>query len=76
MVKDAVGRVAEVGQKVAFGQANRGAHPLIVGTISKVSSKTVTIEYERVAVRWSDKERVVVIDSAQRNSGAFVQVLP
>lgn len=74
MVKDAVGRVAEVGQKVAFGQANRGAHPLIVGTISKVSSKTVTIEYERVAVRWSDKERVVVIDSAQRNSGAFVVV--
>lgn len=74
MVKDAVGRVAEVGQKVAFGQANRGAHPLIVGTISKVSPKTVTIEYERVAVRWSDKERVVVIDSAQRNSGAFVVV--
>lgn len=74
MVKDAVGRVAEVGQKVAFGQANRGAHPLIVGTISKVSSKTVIIEYERVAVRWSDKERVVVIDSAQRNSGAFVVV--
>ena len=74
MVKDAVGRVAEVGQKAAFGQANRGAHPLIVGTISKVSSKTVIIEYERVAVRWSDKERVVVIDSAQRNSGAFVVV--
>lgn len=74
MVMDAVGRPAEVGQKVAFGQANRGAHPLCVGVISKVTAKTVAIEYERTTKRWSDKAEVVITETAQRGAGAFVVV--
>lgn len=74
MVMDAVGRLAEVGQKVAFGQANKGAHPLRVGVISKVSAKTVTIEYERIAKRWSDGAEIVLTETAQRGAGAFVVV--
>lgn len=74
MVMDAVGRPAEVGQKVAFGQANKGAHPLRVGVISKVAAKTVTIEYERVAKRWSDGAEIVLTETAQRGAGAFVVV--
>lgn len=74
MVTDAVGRRAEVGQKVAFGQANRGAQPLCVGVISKVTAKTVTIEYERTTKRWSDKAEMVLTETAQRGAGAFVVV--
>lgn len=74
MVMDAVGLPAEVGQKVAFGQANKGAHPLRIGVISKVTAKTVTIEYERTTKRWSDKAEVVLTETAQRGSGAFVVV--
>ncbi|QJI52605.1 hypothetical protein VLC6_31 [Klebsiella phage VLC6] len=74
MVMDAVGRLAEVGQKVAFGQANKGAHPLRVGVISKVSAKTATIEYERIAKRWSDGAEIVLTETAQRGAGAFVVV--
>ena len=74
MVIDAVGRPAEVGQKVAFGQANKGAHPLRVGVISKVAAKTVTIEYERITKRWSDGAEIVLTETAQRGSGAFVVV--
>jgi hypothetical protein len=74
MVIDAVGRPAEVGQKVAFGQANKGAHPLRVGVISKVTAKTVTIEYERITKRWSDKAEIVLTETAQRGAGAFVVV--
>lgn len=74
MVMDAVGRLAEVGQKVAFGQANKGAHPLRVGIISKVAAKTVTIEYERIAKRWSDGAEIVLTETAQRGAGAFVVV--
>lgn len=74
MVMDAVGLPAEVGQKVAFGQANKGAHPLRIGVISKVTAKTVTIEYERITKRWSDKAEVVLTETAQRGSGAFVVV--
>lgn len=74
MVMDAVGRPAEVGQKVAFGQANKGAHPLRVGVISKVSAKTVTIEYERITKRWSDGAELVLTETAQRGAGAFVVV--
>lgn len=74
MVMDAVGQLAEVGQKVAFGQANKGAHPLRVGVISKVAAKTVTIEYESITKRWSDGAEIVLPETAQRGAGAFVVV--
>lgn len=76
MVVDALGRVAEIGQQVAFGEANKGAHPLRIGTIVKVSDKTVTVEYERAPARWERRDLCVqmIKDTARRSSGAFVQV--
>lgn len=75
MVTDALGRAAEIGQRVAFGEANKGAHPLRIGTVVKVSDKTVTIEYERGPARWERKDLGIIKDVARRSSGAFVQVL-
>lgn len=74
MVVDALGRVAEIGQQVAFGEANKGAHPLRIGTIVKVSDKTVTVEYERAPARWERRDLGTIKDTARRSSGAFVQV--
>lgn len=74
MVVDALGRVAEIGQQVAFGEANKGAHPLRIGTIVKVSDKTVTVEYERTPARWERRDLGMIKDTARRSSGAFVQV--
>ena len=74
MVVDALGRVAEIGQQVAFGEANKGAHPLRIGTIVKVSDKTVTVEYERAPARWERRDLDMIKDTARRSSGAFVQV--
>lgn len=74
MVVDALGRVAEIGQRVAFGEANKGAHPLRIGTIVKVSDKTVTVEYERAPARWERRDLGMIKDTARRSSGAFVQV--
>ncbi|UFK09495.1 hypothetical protein KPPK1081_29 [Klebsiella phage KPPK108.1] len=74
MVVDALGRVAEIGQQVAFGEANKGAHPLRIGTIVKVSDKTVTVEYERAPARWGRRDLGMIKDTARRGSGAFVQV--
>lgn len=74
MVVDALGRVAEIGQQVAFGEANKGAHPLRIGTIVKVSDKTVTVEYERKPARWERRDLGMIKDTARRSSGAFVQV--
>lgn len=74
MVVDALGRVAEIGQQVAFGEANKGAHPLRIGTIVKVSDKTVTVEYERTPARWERRDLGMIKDTARRSSWAFVQV--
>lgn len=45
-VVDCFGREAQVGQLVAFAQANRGAQEFIQGEIVKVNKKTVEIEDE------------------------------
>lgn len=74
MVVDALGRVAEIGQQVAFGEANKGAHPLRIGTIVKVSDKTVTVEYERAPARWERRDLGTIKDTARRSSWAFVVV--
>lgn len=76
MVVDALGRAAEIGQRVAFGEANKGAHPLRIGTIVKVSDKTVTVEYERGPARCERKDFGLGKNTARRSSGAFVQVVP
>lgn len=74
MVVDALGRVAEIGQQVAFGEANKGAHPLRIGTIVKVSDKTVTVECERAPARWERRDLGMIKDTARRSSWAFVVV--
>lgn len=74
MVIDALGVPAEVGQRVVFGQANKGAQPLRVGVISKVTAKTATIEYECTTTRCSDRAQITIVESAQRVSGAFAVV--
>lgn len=78
-VIDALGRLAEAGQHVAFGEGGKGAQPLKVGVISKVNPKTVEIAWKRPAKRWESSEadsEGEVTRYTLRSSLAFVQVLP
>lgn len=74
---DAQGVAPERGQRVAFGQANKGAHPLCIGEITDIAAKTVLIRWERPAERW-ERDRApsgYVTEIARRGNAAFV-VLP
>lgn len=77
-VLDALGVVPKIGDRVAFGQGNKGAHPLLIGTISDVASKSVLIQWERAAHGQWEKQQYPtgwVKEQSRRLNAAFV-VLP
>lgn len=72
MVIDAFGVTAEVGMKVAFGKAQRGAQPLSVGEIVSIGPKTVRIQQVKQITHWQTRKPVESFEHHQRPNGAFV----
>lgn len=57
MIKDAQEKEVKVGDKVAFGQAGRGAQELEIGVVSKLTEKGVKIE-QPYYNKWNDTNTV------------------
>ena len=77
VVLDAVGNVPNIGDRVVFAPAQRGAQEFVKGVIVKVSDKTVTIEHGGWKFDESKRGYVGVDDclwSSARKSGCFVIV--
>ena len=76
VVLDAVGNVPNIGDRLVFAPAQRGAQEFVKGVIVKVSDKTVTIEHG--ALRYDLSTRKYVwkenVDFSKRKSGCFVIV--
>lgn len=74
---DAQGVIPVRGQRVAFGQASKGAHPLLIGEITDIADKTVLIRWDRPAERWESARAPsgYVAELTRRGNAAFV-VLP
>lgn len=72
MITDAFGNPVTVGDTVAIGMGRRGAQPFMVGNVTKVGPKTVSVEVLTHTMHWRTKEAVRTVSIYQRPAGAFV----
>lgn len=75
MPKDVLGKEAQVGLSVAYGEASKGAKSLRLGTIVKVNPKTIDIVGREKPQPW-ERSRAgsdgLVEVTARRSDGAFI----